>query len=248
VKETCKYNVDCPDGFICDAGNTWQCIAKAAGSGMGAPCTGTSGSPVGTCGPGFFCCAGMAGDGLGGYAAQGQAGRCADCCGPVADALDDCGAGETCCDGKCVNPATNNDFCGGCVGRSNVADATGYDCDELENGCFHSLTCSFGNCVGGDVCSTPGEFCSLPTDPTLCAQDPVPLSCFTSVDPACTDAGQGPTYPNCAYTCDPIASVPVDCPDRPCDVDDDCCPNFRCLATCTGQEYGFCTQKTCQHR
>jgi hypothetical protein len=226
---TCKYNIDCPDGYVRDAGNTWHCLQKSPGTGMGAPCSGLTGTLVGTRGPGFFCCADMVRDGLGHYAAQDEAGRCADCCGPPFD-------------GKCVSPDDNSQFCGGCVGRSNVADDTGHDCDDLENACCKSLTCSFGNCVGASAsfCPELGEACTLPVDPTRTGS---PL-CALTVDPACTDVSQKPDYPNCALTCQTDLLLPVECENRPCDNDSDCCDNQACLVTCTGAVYGNCSTST----
>jgi hypothetical protein len=250
VPETCKYDVDCEDGKVCDQA-TWHCVTQ--GSGQGSACTGT-GSIVGTCTGGLVCCAGMEGDGLGGYAGAGQTGRCAQCCGNQQSTIDDCNDPQLeCCDGRCINVGTNDRFCGGCTPRSNAGFGTGEDCIELENACSANGRCSFGACTWDSPCSDPGDVCTLPNAPCSCP--PGDLLCFAAcinnppVDPACLTGW--PDFPGCTVTCGPY-SVPIEvltmCVNHACDSDADCvCEGTRCRSTCGDRDYGFCEfQNTCQ--
>jgi hypothetical protein len=193
VEKLCKYDVDCADGEVCDTA-TWHCIAKV-GAGQGAPCTGVSGSIVGTC-TNLICCADMQGDGVGSYAGAGQAGRCAQCCGNQQSRLDDCVFPELeCCDGRCIDVGTSEEHCGGCTPGSNAGFGTGDDCSELANACYRTATCEFGACIFDSQCTEPGDYCTLPSEPCFDG-----LFCFAStlVDPLCTSGG--PDFPGCNYT------------------------------------------------
>jgi hypothetical protein len=246
VPETCKYDVDCEDGKVCNQA-TWHCVTQA--SGQGSACTGQAGSIIGTCTGGLVCCAGLQGDGVGGYAGAGQTGRCAQCCGNQQSTIDDCNDPQLeCCDGRCINVGTNDRFCGGCTPRSNAGFGTGEDCIELENACSTNGHCSFGVCSWDSTCANPDDVCTLPNAP---CPDPITLECFANppVDPDCLTGW--PDFPGCTTSCGPYQvpnSVLSPCLNHVCNSDDDCaCEGVRCRTTCGDRDYGFCDfQNTCQ--
>ncbi len=117
--------------------------------------------PNGNCIPGFrgdcvghqngrdlICCAGMAGDGVGGAAAPGQKGRCQECCATDYNDVTVTGCGDfTCCDGKCSDSDSDAHHCGGCAYNGGV------DCDKLLNACSPEVeSCSDGSCVLRSAC------------------------------------------------------------------------------------------------
>lgn len=244
VQTTCKYDINCPDGEVCDT-STWHCVPKAVGTGQGAPCTGVNGSIIGNCTGGTFCCADMEGDGVGSYAGAGQTGRCAECCGNQQSTIDDCDPGFECCDGRCIDVGSSVEHCGGCTPGSNAGFGTGVDCRELENGCYRSSICDSGECLFTSQCTQPGDVCILPSE--TCTDN---IFCFGNalVDPLCTSGW--PDFPGCNYVCgpdpDPIG-IPASCLNFGCNSDDDCCQDLVCRATCSTRDYGFCLgSRTCQ--
>jgi hypothetical protein len=175
----CKYNVECPDGYVCDTAH--QCVPAPVDHGAGDACTGQSGNDHGDC-VGFLCCAGMAGDGNGVVAGSGVHGRCAACCGEVRD---DCGGGATCCDGKCTDTLGDPHNCLGCA-----YSGTGIDCDTLINACQPSaIKCD--ETVGG---------CVMTNNTNI-------LSCDYAAGDSCTIPTETVANPNCNY-CDFFSVTP----------------------------------------
>jgi subtilisin-like proprotein convertase family protein len=171
----CRYDIDCPDGYLCNGGD---CVAPTVDHGFGDECVGKrmcDGSsvtprafcafssdcrdathPNGNCVPvvqgdcvgDLFCCAGMAGDGVGAAATPGQKGRCQECCATDYNDVTVTGCGDfQCCNGKCTDTDSDADNCGGCAYNGGV------DCDTLVDACTPIVEgCELGECFLQSAC------------------------------------------------------------------------------------------------
>jgi len=154
----------------------------------------------------YVCCAGMAGDGVGGRPALGVTGRCQECCGNGGlldqNCTDQDDPGGTtsfqCCDGKCTDVVSDIHNCVSCN-----YDGSGVDCTNLIRACSPGVVeCDAINigsgCVMTEYCGATAEqngwiaaSCEIPE-----VRFPVPacdfcVSPLTLGTPCMTDADCG---------------------------------------------------------
>ena len=184
----------------------------------------------------YVCCAGMAGDGLGGTPALGQTGRCQECCGNGGLLDQNCTDQDDpdgmtsfqCCDGKCTDVVSDIHNCVSCN-----YDSSGVDCTDLISACSPGVVeCDAINIGGGCVMS---EYCEATAQQNgwLAASCDIPQ---VSVP-----------VPDCDY-----CVFPTSTPGKPCLTDAECggfpgsCYRDPSLFCFVDHQYAYAVAPECQ--
>lgn len=214
----CNYNIDCPDGFVCNKPN---CVQAPVDHGYGDTCVGKKvcdlNSPAQKIGtictfpvdcrdathPGANCVPGIFGD-----CGSDASGPLLCCAGMSADGIGtsaapgQIGRCQQCCDSSFNGPLGCGDpFC--CDGKCTDVETDphncggcayngGLECDNLIDACNPSvLGCAESQCIMGNACSDLDPICSM--SDTITVPDPACSFCTPALtlDPSLVYTGCG---------------------------------------------------------
>jgi hypothetical protein len=194
----------------------------------------------------------MRGDGQGGLAGAGQAGRCAECCGPFPGDGGCTNSFTECCDGECRFTNTDEEHCGGCA----YAGGGGSACSSGISACTPGTQCRDGVCLYSSPCpNSPDQAyaCELPSSGQIspaCLQDCTTRYCdatgcnslfYYSCIGACPDLttpqclDKASNYQGCDLTCTPVVGCFGD--GTVCSTNTDCCSGA-CRSPCKANVFG----------